>query len=98
MDTDMVNLAEFAASELRAMMIPNVQLYRTGNMQGSVVVVAVDENFVDIIISTDYASFTNTRGRHAGWIEQTIDRVCRAYASNNNVDNSGITGQIIYGG
>ena len=94
----MVNLAQFAASELRAMMIPNVQLYRTGNMQGSVVVASVDENFIDIIISTDYASFTNTRGRHTGWIEQTIDRVCRAYASNNNVENSGIVGQIIYGG
>lgn len=98
MDADMINLATFAASELRAMMIPNVQLYRTGNMQGSVTVVAVNEDFIDIVIATDYASFTNTRGRMAGWIERTIDRVCRAYASNNNVENESITGQIIYGG
>lgn len=98
MDVDMINLAMFAASELRAMMIPNVQLYRTGNMQGSVTVVAVNDNFIDIIIATDYASYTNTRGKHAGWIERTIDRVCRAYASNNNVENESIVGQIIYGG
>lgn len=98
MDNDLVNLANFVASELRAMMIPGVQLYRTGNMQGSVNVVAVGEDFIDIVIATDYASFTNTRGRHAGWVEQTIDRVCRAYASNNNVDNESIVGQIIYGG
>lgn len=94
----MINLAMFAASELRAMMIPGVQLYKTGNMHGSVTVVTVNDNFIDIIIATDYASFTNTRGRMAGWIERTIDRVCRAYASNNNVENESITGQIIYGG
>lgn len=98
MDNDLINLAQFAASELRAMMIPGVQLYKTGNMQGSVTVVAVNENFVDIIIATDYASYTNERGKHAGWIEQTIDRVCRAYASNNNVENESIVGQVIYGG
>lgn len=94
----MVNLANFVASELRAMMIPNVQLYKTGNMQSSVTVVNVDEKFIDIIIATDYASFTNTKGKHAGWIEQTLDRACRAYCSNNNVDNEFLSGQIIYGG
>ena len=94
----MVNLAQFVASELRAMMIPNVQLYRTGNMQGSVTVVSVNEDFIDIIIATDYASYTDTRGKHAGWIEQTVDRACRAFCSNNNVDNEFLNGQIIYGG
>lgn len=98
MDADMVNLANFVASELRAMMIPNVQLYRTGNMQGSVTVVSVNDDFIDIVIATDYASYTNTRGRHAGWIERTVDRACRAFASNNDVDNVDLTGNIIYGG
>lgn len=97
MDIDMVNLANFMASELRAMMIPNVQLYRTGNMQGSVTVVTVNEDFIDIIIATDYASYTNTRGRHAGWIERTVDRACRAFASNNNVENMDLKGLITYG-
>ena len=98
MDIDMINFAQFAAAELRAMMIPNVQLYRTGNMQSSVTVVTVNDDFIDIIIATDYASYTNTRGKHAGWIDKTIDRVCRAYASNNNVENESIVGEIIYGG
>ena len=97
MDTDMINLAKFAAAELRAMMIPDVQLYRTGNMQSSVTVVTVNDDFIDIIIATDYASYTNTRGKHAGWIEKTIDRVCRCYASNNAVENESMVGQIIYG-
>ena len=98
MDIDMVNLGSFIADELRAMMIPGVQLYKTGNMKGSVTVVAVNEDFIDIVIATDYASFTNTRGRMAGWVERTVDRACRAYASNNNVDNADLTGEIMYGG
>lgn len=96
MDTDMVNLAEFIASELRAMMIPNVQLYQSGAMQSSVAVVAVDENYIDIVIATDYASYTNTRGKHAGWVERTIDRCCRCYAENNNVENEFYNGIVSY--
>lgn len=96
MDTDMVNLAQFIANELRAMMIPGLQLYRSGNMKGSVTVVAVNEEFVDIVIATDYASFTNERGRMAGWIEKTIDRCCRCYAENNNVENEQLQGIISY--
>ena len=98
MDVDMVNLAQFVASELRAVMIPGIQLYKSGNMQRSVAVVNVSEDFIDIIIATDYASFTNTKGRHAGWIEETLDRACRAFCSNNNVDNEFLNGQIVYGG
>lgn len=94
----MVNLAQFVASELRAVMIPGIQLYKSGNMQRSVAVVNVSEDFIDIIIATDYASFTNTKGRHAGWIEETLDRACRAFCSNNNVDNEFLNGQIVYGG
>lgn len=94
----MVNLATSIANELRAMMKPGIQLYKTGNMQGSVTVVAVNEDFIDIVIATDYASYTNTRGRMAGWVERTVDRACRSYASNNNVDNADLTGEIMYGG
>lgn len=98
MDVDMTNLAIFMASELRAMMIPGKQLYKSGNMRSSVVVVNVNEDFVDIVIATDYASYTNTRGRMSGWIEQTVDRCCRCFAENNGVDNSLLSGEIIYGG
>ena len=96
MDTDMANLATFIANELRAMMIPNVQLYQSGNMKSSVAVVAVDDNFIDIVIATDYASFTDTRGRHAGWVERTIDRCCRCYSENNDVSNESLEGTITY--
>lgn len=94
----MVNLAAFIASELRAMMIPGKQLYQSGNMRSSVYVVTVNDQFIDIIIATDYASNTNTKGRMAGWIEKTVDRACRCYAENNMVDNEAITGTITYGG
>lgn len=96
MDTDMTNLANFVASELRAMMIPGIQLYQSGTMRASVNVVTVNDKYVDIIISTDYASFTNTRGRMAGWIEKTIDRCCRCYAQNNNVESEYLSGIISY--
>lgn len=96
MDTDMTNLANFVASELRAMMIPGIQLYQSGTMRASVDVVTVNDKYVDIIISTDYASFTNTRGRMAGWIEKTIDRCCRCYAQNNNVESEYLSGIISY--
>lgn len=96
MDDDMVNLANFIASELRMMMIPNVQLYQSGNMQQSVVVVAVNEEYIDIVIATDYASYTNTRGKHTGWVNRTIDRCCRCYAENNNVENEFLQGIITY--
>lgn len=96
MDTDMVNLAQFIANELRAMMIPGVQLYRSGNMRGSVTVVAVSEEFVDIVIATDYASYTNEKGRMAGWVDETVDRCCRCYCENNNVENEQLQGMISY--
>ena len=96
MDIDMVNLASFIAGELRAMMIPNIQLYQSGNMKSSVAVVSVNENFIDIVIATDYASFTNTKGKHAGWVEKTVDRCCRCYSENNNVENEIIEGTVSY--
>ena len=96
MDIDMVNLASFIASELRKMMIPEVQLYQSGEMQSSVAVVAIEEDYIDVVIATDYASYTNTRGRMAGWIERTIDRCCRCYSDNNDVSNETLNGIITY--
>ena len=96
MDIDMVNLAQFVASELRAMMIPQVQLYQSGTMRSSVVVATVNDNFIDIIIATDYAGYTNTKGKHAGWIDRTVDRCCRCFAENNDVSNEALNGMVMY--
>ena len=96
MNYEMINLAAFIASELRAMMIPNVQLYQSGNMKSSVAVVAIEEGYIDIVIATDYASFTNTRGKNAGWINRTIDRCCRCYSENNGVESETLNGIITY--
>lgn len=98
MDPDMLNLAQFIVSELQAMMIPGKQLYQTGNMQRATAVASVGEDYIDIVISTDYASYTNVRGRMAGWIERTVDRACRCYSENNNVDNASFNGTIFAGG
>ena len=98
MNTDMQNLAILLTSELRAMCIPQKQLYQTGNMKNSIYTVQVGEDYVDIVIATPYASFTNMRGKNAGWIERTVSRVCRAYASNNNVEDMDLLGEITYGG
>lgn len=98
MDNDLVNFANFISTELRANMIPNIKLYRTGNMKSSVSVVSVNEDYVDIVIATDYASYTNTRGKWSGWVESTIDRCARCYSSENDVSNEEINGVITYGG
>ncbi len=101
MDTDwgaMLNLALFIKGELQAQMIPHQQLYRTGNMRSSVEVVEIDNRYVDIVIATEYASFTNTRGRTAGWIEKTLDRACRCYSENvSNELTEGIEFEVNYG-
>ena len=96
MDTDMVNLACFIKTQLENMCIKDKQLYVSGKMQASMAVVAVNEEYVDIVIATDYASFTNERGRMAGWIERTVDKACRSYAENNNVENEQLQGMISY--
>lgn len=94
----MVNLALSIESALRAKCIPNKQLYRTGNMKASINTVQIDENYIDIVIATHYASFTNERGKTAGWIRNTIRQVCECYAENNNVEDLELTGTIMYGG
>lgn len=101
MDQDLVNIAQRLASELRRQGKPNYKLYRTGNMMRSINVVAVNEEFIDVVIATDYASYTNTRGKWAGWVQQVTDRVVRAYVGGNNVENEAMTGMvanIYYGG
>ena len=98
MNLEMQNLANELANNLRAMCIKGQQLYKTGNMKASIMVVQVDENYCDIVIATPYASFTNTRGKLAGWIERSITNTCRAFASNNNVEDLNLMGQITYGG
>lgn len=98
MDLQMQNFAMLLNSELKAMCVPQKQLYKTGNMKASIFTVQVDEKFVDLIIATPYASFTNTRGRNAGWIEETVARTCHCFSSNNQVDDLNLTGTITYGG
>lgn len=98
MNLDMQNLAILLETELRAMCIKGKQLYVSGNMKASIIPVQVGDDFVDIVIATPYASFTNTKGHMAGWIERTVERVCRCFASNNNVDDLNLLGQITYGG
>ena len=50
-DADLVNLATVVAAELRAQMVPNKRLYRTGNMKRSVAVIAIDDKTVDVVIA-----------------------------------------------
>ena len=86
MSGDMVNLANVIAAELRACMIPGKQLYKTGNMKRSVVVIARGEDAVDVVIATDYASYTNDRGRLEGWAMRAASRAAKAYLTANNVE------------
>lgn len=98
MNLEMQNLALELVSDLRAQCIEGKQLYISGNMQASIDILQVDEKYVDIIIATPYASFTNTRGKMAGWIERTVANTCRNFASNNNVEDLALMGQMTYGG
>ena len=102
MNEHLINLAKVVASELRAQMVPNKRLYRTGNMKRSVAVIAIDEDNVDVVIATDYASYTNTRGRFAGWVQATTTKAIQAYCSAQKVDDLTAFGivnpQFIYGG
>lgn len=94
-NVDMINFATFLTNELRAS-----SPYRTGNMQRSIALVNVDNQFIDIVISVDYASYVNEQEKHYHWIEKVIDRCARSFAE-NNVDNSslltGISYDVLYG-
>lgn len=89
---ELVNYANFLASELRANMIPNIKLYRTGNMKSSVSVVSVNDDAIEVVIATDYASYTNEKGIWAGWVESTINRVSRCYSTGNDVSSEDLNG------
>lgn len=96
LDTEMFNYAQFITSELRAS-----SPYRTGNMQRSISLVSVDNNFIDIVISVDYASYVNEQKKHYHWVQNVLDRCSRCIAG-NNVDssalNAGVSYEVLYGG
>lgn len=102
MNMDTIIIANVVASELRAQMVPGKRLYRTGNMKRSVAVVVVDDKNVDVVIATDYASYTNTRGRFAGWVQRTTTKAIQAYCSAQKVEDLTALGivnpKFIYGG
>lgn len=98
MDPDMLNFAQFIVDQLQGMMIPDEHLYISGNMQRATMVAGVGEDYIDIVIATDYASYTNVRGRMAGWVERTVDRASRCYTTNNNVENASLNGTVLTGG
>ena len=102
MNSDLVNLARVIASEMRAHMVPNKRLYRTGNMKRSVAVIAIDEKTVDVVIATDYASYTNERGKWAGWVQKMTAQAVAAYCSAQNVEDLTafgiVTPKFTYGG
>lgn len=102
MNEHLVNLAKVVASQLRDYMVPNKRLYITGNMRRSVAVIAIDDENVDVVIATDYASYTNTRGRFAGWVQSTTSKAIQAYCSAQRVEDLTAFGiidpQYIYGG
>ena len=93
---DMINTANFIASELRAS-----SPYRTGNMQRSIAVVAVDDTAIDIVIAVDYASYVNEQKKHYKWIQRVLDRCARCLNQGDFDNTSLITGlsyDVIYGG
>lgn len=102
MDQHLINLAKVVATQLRDQMVKDKRLYRTGNMKRSVAVITIDEKNVDVVIATDYASFTNTRGKYAGWVQTTTTKAIQAYCSAQNVEDLSAFGiinpQYIYGG
>ena len=101
MNPDLINIANVVASELRAQMVPNIRLYRTGNMKRSVATIVVDDENVDVVIATDYASYTDTRGRFAGWVSGTVAKACAIICTENGVDDLSAFGlnnpQVLYG-
>lgn len=88
-DEELLNYAIDLALEISNYMIPDKRLYVSGNMQKSVSVVYVDDNTIDVVIATDYASYTNERGKWAGWVQRVVDEKSRRYSehvSNNSAD------------
>lgn len=93
MNLDMQNLANEIVNNLKA-----VSPYKTGNMKRSITLVQVEDTYCDIIVAVPYASFVNQKGIHQGWIERSVANTCRAFASNNNVEDLSLMGTLTYGG
>jgi hypothetical protein len=91
MNNDLLNFALSAMTELQAS-----SPYREGNMRRAITLVNIEggQNYVDIIIAVDYASYVNEgkpKGSknervNKGWIEKTMERHIRAYNSNVQVE------------
>ncbi len=67
--------ANILVRELQRECIPNVQLYRSGNMRSSIHTVEINEDKTIVLIAVNYASKTNEKGRNEGWIKRVSDRV-----------------------
>lgn len=93
-DINIFSFANFLASELRAQCIPGKKLYITGNMKRSIVTIAINNDTIDVVIATDYASYTNTRGKQEGWVERTIRNCARCYSQCNQVSEDALNGLI----
>ena len=102
MNPHLTNLASVVAAGLRAQMVPGKRLYRTGNMKRSVSVITIDDTAVDVVIATDYASYTDSRGRFAGWVKEATTKAVGAYCTAQNVEDLTAFGIIdpsyVYGG
>lgn len=70
---ELFNYANFVKTEMQAS-----SPYRTGNMQRSIVLVMVDEQTIDLVISVPYASYVNNYGKHKGWVKNVLARCARA--------------------
>lgn len=102
MNSDLVNLARNIASQMRGYMVKDKRLWRSGNMRRSIAVIAIDEKTVDVVIATDYASYTNERGKWAGWVQKMTAQAVAAYCSARNVEDLTafgiVTPKFTYGG
>jgi len=79
-DEDLLNAAAWLVNGLQSVMVPGY-LLRTGNMQRSVMIYQIGENFIDVVIAVDYASYTNEGNKKtSGWLETHVPRIMRAYA------------------
>lgn len=99
MDNSMLNLALFIKTELQA-----DSPIKTGNMRSSIEIVQVGDNYVDIVVATDYASYVNERQtgnprtNHYHWIQATLDRACRCLCEDVESDKlNGLQFDVNYG-
>lgn len=83
----LINFGLYCVSELQAS-----SPYLEGNMRRAITLINIEggENYVDIIIAVDYASYVNdgkpagskNERVHKGWINRTMERATASYVSN----------------